>query len=81
MAREELPNDKLWAALRSGVGIALVQHAYIKTNLAAGTLVAPFDVKVRGKNGYYLGWSAARPVSEALALFRDWILEEVSRPD
>ena len=64
-----------------GVGIALVQHAYIKTNLAAGTLVAPFDVKVRGKNGYYLGWSAARPVSEALALFRDWILEEVSRPD
>ena len=64
-----------------GVGVALVQHAYIKTNLSAGTLVAPFDIKVHGKNGYYLGWSAARPVSEAFALFRDWIIEEVNRPD
>lgn len=64
-----------------GVGIALVQHAYVKANLASGALVAPFDIKVRGKNGYYLGWSSARPVSEALALFRDWILEEVGRPD
>jgi LysR family glycine cleavage system transcriptional activator len=68
-------------AALDGVGIALVQHAYIKANLAAGTLVTPFDIKVHGKNGYYLGWSSARPVSEAFALFRDWILEEVSRPD
>jgi LysR family glycine cleavage system transcriptional activator len=64
-----------------GVGIALVQHAYIKSNLDTGTLIAPFDIKVHGKNGYYLGWSAGRPVSGALALFRDWILQEVTRPD
>ncbi len=64
-----------------GVGIALVQHAYIKSDLDSGTLIAPFDIRVHGKNGYHLGWSAARPVSEAFALFRDWILQEIRRPD
>lgn len=68
-------------AALDGVGVALVQHAYVKANLVAGTLMAPFDIKVKGKNGYYLGWSSAKPISEALALFRDWVLEEAHRTD
>jgi len=66
-------------AALDGVGVAMVQHEYVKANLAAGTLVAPFNLKARGRNGYYLGWSAGRPVSTAFTLFRDWILDEVAR--
>jgi LysR family glycine cleavage system transcriptional activator len=66
-------------AALDGVGVAMVQHEYVKANLAAGTLVAPFDLKARGRNGYYLGWAAGRPVSTAFALFRDWILAEVGQ--
>lgn len=66
-------------AALDGVGVAMVQYEYVKANLADGDLVAPFDLRVRGRNGYYLGWSAQRRVSAAFAQFRDWILEEVSR--
>jgi DNA-binding transcriptional LysR family regulator len=58
-----------------------VQYAYVKENLSAGTLVAPFDIKVKGTKGYYLGWSSSKPVSVALALFKDWVLEEALPKD
>lgn len=67
-------------AALDGVGVAMVQYEYVKSNLAAGSLVAPFELRARGRNGYYLGWSAAGPVSTAFTLFRDWILDEVARP-
>jgi LysR family glycine cleavage system transcriptional activator len=60
-----------------GVGVAMVQHEYVKSHLAAGSLVAPFELIARGRNGYYIGWSAKRPVGSAFELFRDWILAEV----
>lgn len=65
-------------AALDGVGIAMVQYEYVKENLASGDLVAPFELRVRGRNGYYLGWSSQRRHSAAFALFRDWILEEVA---
>lgn len=65
-------------AALDGVGVAMVQHEYVKAHLAAGSLVVPFDLKARGRNGYYLGWSARRPASTAFTLFRDWILAEVA---
>ncbi|MFN7609440.1 MAG: LysR substrate-binding domain-containing protein, partial [bacterium] len=64
-------------AALDGVGVAMVQYEYVKANLAAGNLVAPFDMRVRGRNGYYLGWSAQRRGSTAFNQFRDWVLEEV----
>ncbi|MEY4249673.1 MAG: transcriptional regulator GcvA [Pseudomonadota bacterium] len=60
-----------------GVGVAMVQHEYVKSHLASGSLVAPTNFIARGPNGYYLGWSSKRPAGEAFALFRDWILKEV----
>ena len=64
-------------AALDGVGVAMVQYEYVKANLAAGNLVAPFDMRVRGRNGYYLVWSAQRRGSTAFNQFRDWVLEEV----
>lgn len=65
-------------AALEGVGVATVQVEYVKTNFAAGTLVAPFELKVRSKSGYYLVWPATRTVNTAFGLFRDWILQEAA---
>lgn len=60
-----------------GVGVAMVQHEYVRSLLSYGSLITPYDLVARGRNGYYLGWSSKRPAGEAFALFRDWIVTEI----
>jgi LysR family transcriptional regulator of beta-lactamase len=58
-----------------GAGVALAPPRMFARELQAGALVQPFDVEVT-TGGYWLTWLKTRPLSPAMALFRDWIVEE-----
>ncbi len=62
-----------------GLGVAVVQRAYVTDLLKAGILAAPFDLVARSENGYYLVWSAARAASPTFRSFVQWVLKEAGR--
>ncbi|WP_028602430.1 LysR substrate-binding domain-containing protein [Ottowia thiooxydans] len=62
-----------------GLGVAMVQCAYVKEPLKVGALVAPFDLIGQGDNGYYLVWSTSRSKSPAFQSFLQWVRQEVGR--
>ncbi len=56
-------------------GVALVPRCIVQPELAAGRLVAPFDVPVTGPRGYFLCAPMNRARLPAFVAFRSWILE------
>lgn len=58
-----------------GAGVALAPPRMFARELHGGALVQPFDIEVK-TGGYWLTWLKTRPLSPAMALFRDWIVEE-----
>ena len=46
--------------------------------LARGTLVRPFDVKVRSSSSYYLVSALAKSKLRRVELFREWALEHLA---
>lgn len=63
-----------YQAAMSGVGVAMAQYPYVKTELAAGTLVAPFPEPVSTDMGYYLVRHKAGRPHPNVQKFREWIL-------
>ena len=57
----------------SGDGLALVDPMLFRDDLAAGRLVAPFDVRLASGYGYYLV-TAPEDLDEAVVLFRSWLI-------
>ena len=66
------------AAAIAGQGVALVHEDLVTQEVAAGRLVKPFAVTLRGALAYYLVYPPAHRRRPELAAFRDWILEEAS---
>ena len=58
-----------------GVGVAMGIRPYIDDDLAAGRLVAPFDVSVAKGGAWYLVYREDRRRESAFEAFRDWIFE------
>lgn len=69
------PNVRMQAAI-DGQGFALAD-ALIADEIAAGRLVAPFEVRLGG-HGYHLIHGPGGLQRPAVAAFRDWILDEAS---
>lgn len=66
-----------YVAARQHVGIAVAQFEFVKDDLLAGRLVAPFPTVVVSRvRGYYL--SMRSPLPPAMGRFRDWLLAEVA---
>ncbi|MBW7947343.1 MAG: LysR family transcriptional regulator, partial [Sphingomonadaceae bacterium] len=61
----------------AGVGIALIPSFLIEPELAAGTLVSPFDLPLSRDDAYYLVYPETGG-GEALARFRDWVVREAA---
>ncbi|MEQ9332241.1 LysR substrate-binding domain-containing protein [Thalassobaculum sp.] len=59
-----------------GVGIAMGIRPYVDDDLAAGRLVAPFDLTVSKGKGWYLVFRPARAAEPAFAAFRQWMLAQ-----
>lgn len=61
-----------------GMGVAMVQHEYVKDRLARGVLVAPFKYVAASGQGYYLVWPTTRRKSSVVSAAVDWIREEAA---
>lgn len=62
-----------------GLGVAIVQRAYVGELLKVGALVAPFDLVARTDMGYYLVWSTARSATPAFRDFLEWVRQELDQ--
>ncbi len=63
----------------AGEGIALLDPMLFQAELAAGTLVRPFDVWLNDGLGYYLSIFPEDLNAEPVALFRSWLIKRFSR--
>jgi LysR family glycine cleavage system transcriptional activator len=68
-----------YQAAIEGHGLAIAQEALVRVELDSGALIAPFPFKLdRGDYTYYFAWPAERRPSDALKIFRDWLVTVVS---
>lgn len=61
-------------AALDGVGVAMGIRPYVDDDLAAGRLVAPFDVAIPKGRGWFLVHRPVRALEPGFRAFRDWIL-------
>jgi len=71
----EVYGQALQAAV-DGVGVAMGIRPYVDDDLAAGRLVAPFEITVSKGKGWYLVYRPARAAEPAFVAFRDWMLRQ-----
>ena len=60
-----------------GGGVALGKLSMVSRDLAAGTLVAPFDITVPSELGYHLVYLPGALEREKVRVFRDFIMQEI----
>jgi LysR family transcriptional regulator, glycine cleavage system transcriptional activator len=61
-------------AAMEGLGVALGRTRLVEADLAAGRLVAPFDLVLPQDAGYYVVSPAATAEAAKVALFRRWLI-------
>ncbi len=66
-------------AAADGQGVALGRGALVAHDLAAGTLVKPFDISLAADYAYYVVTPTAAAEQPKITAFRDWLLEEAER--
>jgi len=74
----ETRNFAIQAAI-DGLGVAVVDPALVRDELASSRLVQPFSQILPTTNAYHLVWPEERPLSAALQSFREWLLAESGR--
>jgi len=62
-----------------GQGVALGTTSHAADHLAAGRLVAPFDLSMPTRFAYWVVAPRARAKEPAIAAFRDWLIAEAGR--
>jgi LysR family glycine cleavage system transcriptional activator len=61
------------------VGVVASMPVLAGEDIAAGRLIVPFDLNVPLASAYYLVCHESASTRPAVALFRDWLLEEAAR--
>jgi LysR family glycine cleavage system transcriptional activator len=61
------------------VGVVASMPVLAAEDIAAGRLIVPFDLKVPLASAYYLVCHESASTRPAVALFRDWLLDESTR--
>jgi LysR family glycine cleavage system transcriptional activator len=82
MARRGLTFDQVFMTVQAavdGLGVALAQRPYVAADIAAGRLVAPFDVMLPSDAGFYVVSPQATADAPDIAAFRDWAVAEAAR--
>ena len=76
--------DSTAAALQAaaeGVGIAIGLDPFVESDLAAGRLLAPFDVRVPTQSAFYVVCGDDNRERPKIKAFREWLLAEVKRSE
>lgn len=68
------------ASAVAGQGILLGYSGYVDTEVAAGQLVYPFDLRVSIAKAYYLVYCRERLADPRVRAFRAWVLAEAATP-
>jgi LysR family transcriptional regulator, glycine cleavage system transcriptional activator len=61
-----------------GLGVALGRTPFVENDLAAGRLVAPFDMRLPAEAGFYIVAPEETADTPKIALFRDWLIASVA---
>ena len=69
----------LLQAAIEGQGIALARSSLIGNDIVNGVLVRPFDIEVPSSWRYYLVYPPSLAQSAKLAVFRQWLRDEIER--
>lgn len=69
----------LLQAAIEGQGIALARSSLIGNDIVNGVLVRPFDIEVASSWRYYLVYPSSLAQSPKLAVFRQWLRDEIKR--
>ncbi|THF62949.1 transcriptional regulator GcvA [Pseudothauera nasutitermitis] len=67
------------AAAADGLGVALLSRPLVAGEIAAGRLVAPFDITINRNFGYFLVTPAEALHEPSISAFRSWLLDEVAQ--
>ncbi len=81
--RRGLTFDQSFMAMQAaieGLGVALGRSRFVETDIAAGRLVAPFEVRLPTDAGYYVVAPAHTADTRKIALFRAWLIAS-TRPE
>ena len=70
-------SNEVLAAAANGLGVALGRTPLVESDLEAGRLVEPFDLRVRSAGRYWLVAPEATADAPALAAFRAWLQQQV----
>jgi len=65
-----------YQAAAEELGVMMGVLAFVRDDLAAGRLVAPFDLRVPTNGGYFMAWRTDRPVPQRVLDFEAWIASE-----
>lgn len=68
-------------AAREGFGVALLTPLFWREELAAGRLVQPIDHVLITRVGHWLVHSARRVGVRKIERFREWLVDELARPE
>jgi LysR family glycine cleavage system transcriptional activator len=60
----------------NGLGVALGRSALVSGELAAGRLVAPFELKLQAEDAYWIAYRGEVGQRPNVQAFRDWLLKE-----
>jgi LysR family glycine cleavage system transcriptional activator len=80
-ARRGLTFDLGFMAIQAaveGLGVAMGHLHLVEADIAAGRLVAPFDMELPRDAGYYVVTPEAATNTPKIALFRDWLIASAS---
>jgi LysR family glycine cleavage system transcriptional activator len=72
------PSHLVIDAALDGLGVALVKKNWIEKDLAAGTLVRPFEVSLPVEFSYFVVYPESRIGDRHINTFVDWIRSEVA---
>lgn len=61
-------------AARAGLGVAMINRAYLDDRISSGGLFAPFDLALSQNMGCYLVYPKSSAANAKIQKFRDWLL-------
>ena len=62
-----------------GLGVALGRTPFVAADIAAGRLVAPFDVALPSEAGFYVVTPEQAAETPKIARFREWLIAAAAR--
>ncbi len=62
----------------NGLGVVLGRSPLVAGDLAAGRLVAPFDIELAGENAYWITVPPSLKKRPQIVAFRSWLVEEAA---